>query len=77
MVRFAELWKELQKFADGKSSFDVVKDYFNLFWDAAHTSNELDKESIAKAESLHVALEAFEVGSFSKKNFLELVKKTT
>ena len=76
-MRFAELWEELRKFADGKSSFDVIKDYFNIFWDAAHTSNELDKESIAKAESLHVALEAFEVGSFSKKNFLELVKKTT
>lgn len=76
-MRFTELWKELQKFAEGKSSFDVVKDYFNLFWDAAQTSNELDKESIAKAESLHVALEAFEVGSFSKKHLVELIKKTT
>ncbi len=75
-MHFAELWKELQKFADGKSSFDVIKDYFNLFWEVAHTSN-MDKESIAKAESLHIALEAFEVGSFSKKSFLELVKKTT
>jgi hypothetical protein len=76
-MQFSELWKELQKFADGKSSFDVVKDYFNLFWDTAHTSNELDKESIAKAESLHVALEALEVGSFSKKNFLKLVNSLT
>ena len=75
-MHFAELWKELRKFADGKSSFDVVKDYFHLFWDTAHIS-DLDKESIAKAEALHIALEAFEVGSFSKKSFKEFLVKTT
>ncbi|MFX1520801.1 MAG: hypothetical protein ACFFCD_12865, partial [Promethearchaeota archaeon] len=74
-MQFSELWKELQKFLDGKSSLDVVKDYFTLFWDSTHVSDEeMDKENIAKAESLHVALEAMEVGSFSKKQFIALIR---
>lgn len=72
-MQFSELWEVLRKFVDGKSSLEVVKDSFNIFWDYAHVSEELDKENISKAESIHVALEALEVGSFSKKNFLKLI----
>lgn len=72
-MQFSELWEVLRKFVDGKSSLAVVKDSFNLFWDYAHVSEELDKENISIAESIHVALEALEVGSFSKKNFLKLI----
>jgi hypothetical protein len=73
-MQFSELWEELKKFADGKSSLDVIKGCFNLFWDTANTSEEQDKETIAKAESLHIALEALEVGYFSQNNFLKLIR---
>ena len=74
MMQLSELWEVLRKFIDGKSSLEVVKDSFNLFWDYAHLSEELDRENISKAEAIHVALEALEVGSFSKQNFLKLLR---
>jgi len=48
------------------TSISTVKDIFSVFWNSMHNKSETDDELIAKVEILHIVVEAYENGDFSK-----------
>lgn len=64
-IRFSDLCRELKDFIHGNTTLSTVKDFFSVFWNSPHLNFKIDDEIIAKAEILHIAVEAYENGDFA------------
>jgi hypothetical protein len=64
-ICYGDLCQALQEFVQGTTSLSTIKDVFSIFWNYTYDKGETNDEIIAKAEILHIAVEAYESGDFS------------
>ena len=71
-MKFSDLCKELNKFIQGETPLSTIKDCFSLYWDSIYGKGE-PENNIAKVELLHIAVEAYESGHFSKEDLRKTI----
>jgi hypothetical protein len=69
-MRYSELCHELNKFIEGEIPLATIKDCFSLYWSSVDEQGN-HENNIAQVELLHIAVEAYESGWFSKEDLRE------
>ncbi len=72
-ICYSDLCNALRELVRDTISISTVKDMFSVFWNSVHSKGETDDEIIAKAEILHIAVEAYEQGDFSKADLQHVI----
>jgi hypothetical protein len=71
-MSFKGMCQELNKFVQGEVSLPTIKDDLYLYWNSVDENGD-NAENIAKAEILHIAVEAYESESFSKMALIRII----
>ncbi len=66
-MHYSELCNELNKFLQGGVPLSTIKDCFSLYWNNVDEQGN-HENNIAKVELLHIAVEAYESGWYSKED---------